>query len=61
VRDFLVVPHSHPFIMRPRMVHEQIFHFLEHGMFARSTAPNLVPGSPWPGTLSPGFARRTNA
>jgi triacylglycerol lipase len=45
VRDFLAVPHSHPFIMRPRMVHEQIFHFLEHGTFARSATPILVPGS----------------
>jgi pimeloyl-ACP methyl ester carboxylesterase len=34
VRDFLVVPHSHPFIMNARAVHEQIFHFLEHGRFA---------------------------
>ena len=34
VRDFLVVPHSHPFIMRAPMVHRQIFHFLAHGRFA---------------------------
>lgn len=45
MRDFLAVPHSHPFIMRPRLVHEQIFHFLEYGSFARATTPTLVPGS----------------
>ena len=33
VRDFLVVPHSHPFIMRAAGVHRQIFHFLAHGHF----------------------------
>lgn len=43
VRDFLAVPHSHPFIMRPGRVHEQIFHFLERGSFARETASILVP------------------
>ncbi len=35
VRDFLVVPHSHPFIMRAEAVHQQIFHFLAHGQFRR--------------------------
>jgi triacylglycerol lipase len=33
VRDVLVVPHSHPFIMRAPSVHRQIFHFLAHGRF----------------------------
>ena len=36
IRDFLVVPHSHPFIMRAAVVHRQIFHFLAHGQFTRA-------------------------
>ena len=36
VRDFVIVPHSHPFIMRAAEVHRQIFHFLDHGRFARA-------------------------
>lgn len=35
--DHLEVPHSHPFLMRPTRVHDQIVHFLEHGRFDRST------------------------
>lgn len=41
VRGFIVVPHSHPFIMRPKAVHAQVFHFLAHGRFA---APEAVEG-----------------
>ena len=33
--DFLVVPHSHSFIMRAPAVIAQALHFLEHGRFAR--------------------------
>lgn len=44
VRDFLVVPHSHPFIMRAPMVHRQIFHFLEHGRFERAVPGDSPPG-----------------
>lgn len=33
--DFMVVPHSHPFIMRSKEVIEQTAYFLEHGMFRR--------------------------
>lgn len=31
--DFLVVPHSHPFIMKKDMVIRQVQYFLEHGRF----------------------------
>jgi hypothetical protein len=40
IRDFVVVPHSHPFIMRPAMVQWQIFHFLAHGRFAKAESPS---------------------
>ena len=33
--DFLVVPHSHPFIMKKPLVIEQTQFFLEHGRFRR--------------------------
>lgn len=36
--DFLVVPHSHTFIMRQRGVIEQVVHYLRHGSFARTDA-----------------------
>ena len=37
--DFLVVPHSHPFIMKKDLVIRQVVHFLEHGRFeAEETA-----------------------
>ncbi|HKG91516.1 MAG TPA: alpha/beta fold hydrolase [Gemmatimonadaceae bacterium] len=35
MRDFLVVPHSHTFLMRAPAVVEQVLHFLERGAFAR--------------------------
>jgi hypothetical protein len=31
--DFLVVPHSHPFIMKRKLVIRQVLYFLEHGRF----------------------------
>ena len=31
--DFLVVPHSHPFIMKSKLVIGQVIYFLEHGRF----------------------------
>ena len=31
--DFLVVPHSHPFIMKSDLVIRQVQYFLEHGRF----------------------------
>jgi hypothetical protein len=34
--DFLVVPHSHPFIMKSDTVIEQILHFLKNGSFDHS-------------------------
>lgn len=33
MKDFLVVPYSHTFIMRQRAVVDQIAHFLRHGFF----------------------------
>ena len=33
MHDFLVVPHSHTFIMNAKMVHEQTLHFLRQGKF----------------------------
>ena len=33
--DFLVLPHTHPLIMRSPAVHRQVLHFLEHGNFSR--------------------------
>jgi pimeloyl-ACP methyl ester carboxylesterase len=38
MRDFLVVPHSHPMLLLRRRVAEQTIHFLEHGGFRRWTA-----------------------
>ena len=35
--DFLVVPHSHSFIMRSSVVARQVVHFLEHGQFKPPT------------------------
>jgi len=43
MRDFLVLPYSHPFIMKKRIVFEQTVHFLRHGRFQRETAK---PGTP---------------
>jgi len=33
MKDFVIVPHSHPFIMRAEIVLEQTLHFLQHGVF----------------------------
>lgn len=38
MRDFLVVPHSHPMLLLRRRVAEQTIHFLEHGGFRRRWA-----------------------
>jgi hypothetical protein len=35
---FLVVPHSHTFIMDSRQVAEEVLHFLEHGAFSEQAA-----------------------
>jgi pimeloyl-ACP methyl ester carboxylesterase len=35
MKDFLVVPYSHTFIMRQKAVIEQVAHFLRHGVFLR--------------------------
>ncbi|EDN65388.1 conserved hypothetical protein [Beggiatoa sp. PS] len=35
MKDFLVVPHSHTFIMNSHEVREQIVYFLEYGQFRR--------------------------
>jgi triacylglycerol lipase len=36
--DFVVVPHSHTFIMQADVVIRQVIHFLEHGFFLHSDA-----------------------
>jgi pimeloyl-ACP methyl ester carboxylesterase len=46
MRDFLVVPHSHTFLMRAPAVITQVLHFLEHGTFARTAEPGV--GRPLP-------------
>jgi len=38
MRDFLVLPHSHPFIMRSQAAMRQTAHFLRHGCFYRERA-----------------------
>ena len=38
--DFLVVPHSHTFIMKSAVVHAQVAHFLRNGSFQKAQAPN---------------------
>ncbi len=35
--DFLVVPHSHTFIMTRPRVHAEVVHFLRHGRFDRES------------------------
>ena len=35
MRDFLVVPHNHTFIMNQREVMDQVVYFLRHGVFER--------------------------
>lgn len=37
--DFLVVPHSHPFIMKSRRVIRQVTFFLENGLFDEDDLP----------------------
>jgi pimeloyl-ACP methyl ester carboxylesterase len=37
--DFLVVPHSHPFIMQSETVADQVLEFLRQGHFRHDTAP----------------------
>jgi len=39
MQDFLIVPHSHTFIMNSREVKEQIVHFLKRGRFGKSVVP----------------------
>lgn len=39
--DFLVVPHSHTFIMRSKDVAEQVIAFLRHGRFRRDAGDTL--------------------
>ena len=36
MRDFLVLPHNHTFIMRQPDVMRQVVHFLRYGIFDRS-------------------------
>ncbi len=40
MKDFLVVPHSHPFIMRSDDVVEQVLYFLEHEQFNKPATSN---------------------
>jgi pimeloyl-ACP methyl ester carboxylesterase len=35
MKDFLIVPYSHTFIMRPKAVIDQVAYFLRHGVFLR--------------------------
>ena len=52
MRAFLVVPHSHPFLMRAPVVISQTLTFLETGAFAPAVSPN--PGDPrWPAPSRP--------
>ena len=37
MRDFVVVHHTHTYIMQRRAVIDQVHHFLKHGRFRRST------------------------
>ncbi|MFH2040611.1 MAG: hypothetical protein ABIJ65_14360 [Chloroflexota bacterium] len=37
MKDHLVVPRDHTFIMDSKLVACQVVHFLRHGIFARST------------------------
>jgi triacylglycerol lipase len=41
MRDFLVVPHTHTFVMRSPEVARQVLHFLAHGRFA-TVAPTAA-------------------
>jgi len=42
MRDFLVVPSSHTFIMRRASVASQVAWFLQHGQFRRDPEPDLI-------------------
>jgi len=44
MQDFLVVPHSHTFIMNSTAVLDQVVHFLEHGRFRRPADSERVQG-----------------
>jgi pimeloyl-ACP methyl ester carboxylesterase len=46
--DFLVLPYSHPFIMKKKAVADQVIYFLRHGLFDHPTAP-APPGKNSPG------------
>jgi len=35
MKDFIVVPHSHAFIIQSEAVIEQVLHFVEHGLFKK--------------------------
>jgi hypothetical protein len=35
MKDFIVMPHSHAFIMQKKKVIEQVIHFLKNGEFKR--------------------------
>lgn len=39
MQDFIVMPATHPFIMRKKAVMEQVGHFLQHGFFTRENSP----------------------
>lgn len=39
MKDFLVLPSSHPFIMKSKKAIEQTLHFLNHGMFQKENSP----------------------
>jgi len=42
--DFLVVPHSHTFIMRRKAVIDQVIHFLRHGAFKHAPSKRETDG-----------------
>jgi len=35
MKDFIVMPYTHPFIMRRKAVIDQALHFIQQGTFAR--------------------------
>jgi len=41
--DFLVVPHTHPFVMNSKLVIEQTIQFLQHGRFKKSSEQFSTP------------------
>jgi pimeloyl-ACP methyl ester carboxylesterase len=45
MRDFLVMPHSHTFIMTRRGVQDQVVHFLRNGEFDREEPPTSPHGA----------------